>query len=126
MTAHCHFLQLSWSCLKGCAFPGPCTLTCGSEDKSLRGQSVRLAADEDYTIKLFVNSVAHNRPKYHKRCLHGCMRRIPCYCLENDNKHIYRQFKLSYIKHASQHMIYFWFIRKKLSCFKIKSCHIQG
>lgn len=39
-----------------------CPLTCGSGDKSLRGQSARLAVDEDYTIKLLVNPVARNRP----------------------------------------------------------------
>lgn len=61
-------------------------LTCGSGDKSLRGQSTRPPSDEDYTIKLLVSPVVRNRPKCHERCLEG---RIPWYCLN--------------------HLVYFWF-----------------
>lgn len=91
--------------MRGRAFPGSCTLTCGSGDKSLRGQSDKLAADEDYTIKLFVNSVARNGPTV------SMERDAPCYCLENDNRHIYRLFKLSYLHHAFHHLDYFVFIK---------------
>lgn len=57
------------------AFPRLRTLTCGS----LRGQSSRLAAYKDYTIKLLVNPVVRNRSKCHERLLEGCMLRISWY-----------------------------------------------
>lgn len=62
-----------------------------SGDKSLRGQSERPVADVDYAIKLLVNPVTRNRPKYQERCLKGYMLRIPWSCLENRHKHTHKQ-----------------------------------
>lgn len=78
MASRCHSLRFSWS-LYGqlCSSWAFALWPAAQGDKSLRGQSDRPAAVEDYTIKLLVNPVARHKPKYPERCLEGCMLGFP-------------------------------------------------
>lgn len=65
---------------------------CG--DQSVRGQSTRLAANGDYTIKLLVNLLAQNRSKCHERLLEGARPRGSLVMSVWNNNPLLRRFSL--------------------------------